>query len=290
MDQKRPDATPQDAAAAAGPADEYVAAMESHRTELEPAAERPYDPNRYQRPSVTVDLVIFTVYKRELLALLIRRGREPFKGMWALPGGFVRIHEPLDETARRELVEETGLEGEDVYLEQLYTFGAPDRDPRTRVITVTYFALIRDGKSRALRATTDAAEVRWFNVYDLPPLAFDHPEIIEAALRRLRSKLDWTPVAFRLLPAQFTMTQLRTVYEAILNQDLGGTKKRNFSKKLLNRPNDRRLIEEVPNARVTGPHRPARLYRFVEERPYDWGATAPLTREQLHEESEETDD
>jgi 8-oxo-dGTP diphosphatase len=282
MDETRPDA--------AHLVDEYVAALESHRTELKPAAAPPYDPNRYQRPSVTVDLVIFTVYKRDLLVLLIRRGRPPFKDQWALPGGFVRIHEPLDETARRELVEETGLEGEDVYLEQLYTFGAPDRDPRTRVITVAYFALIRDGKSRALHAATDAVEVRWFKVYDLPPLAFDHHEIIDTALRRLRSKLEWTPVAFRLLPAQFTMTQLRTVYEAILNQDLGGTKKRNFSKKLLNRPSDRRLIEEVPNARVTGPHRPARLYRFVEERPYDWGATAPSSGPNSHEESEDTDD
>src|SRR4029078_9489325 len=109
--------------------------------------EPPCHTNRYHRTSVTVAWVIFTVYKRELLALLIRRGRPPFKDQWALPGGFVRIQEPLDETARRELVEETGLEGEDVYLEQLYTFGAIDRDPRTRVITVAYFALIRDGKS-----------------------------------------------------------------------------------------------------------------------------------------------
>src|SRR5215212_7748609 len=266
-------------------ADEYVAAMEGHRTELEPPpAPAPYNPNKYPRPSVTVDLVIFTVYKRDLLVLLVRRGQEPFKDMWALPGGFVRIHEPIDDTARRELREETSLAGEDVYLEQLYTFGAPDRDPRTRVITVAYFALIRDGKSRALHAATDAAEVRWFNVYDLPPLAFDHTAIIDAALRRLRGKLDWTPVAFRLLPAQFTMTQLRTVYEAILHQDLGGTKKRNFSKKMLSRPSDRRLIEEVPNARLTGAHRPARLYRFVEERPYDWGATAPSSGPNSHDE------
>jgi 8-oxo-dGTP diphosphatase len=121
-------------------------------------------------------------------------------------------------------------------------------------------------------------------------VGFDHTAIIDAALRRLRSKLDWTPVAFRLLPDQFTMTQLRTVYEAILNQDLGGTKKRNFSKKMLNRPGDRRLIEEVPNARVTGPHRPARLYRFVEERPYDWGATAPLAAGPADQESEHSDD
>jgi 8-oxo-dGTP diphosphatase len=249
-----------------------------------------YNVSKYPRPSVTVDLVIFTVVKRDLQVLLVRRGTAPFKDMWALPGGFLHIDEPLEEAARRELAEETGLEGDDVYLEQLYTFGAPGRDPRTRVITIAYFALIEDASHRPLRATADAVEARWWSVYDLPPLAFDHGEIIDAALRRLRSKLDWTPVAFRLLPEQFTMTQLRTVYEAILNEDLGGTKKRNFSKKLLKRPADRKLIEEVPNARVTGPHRPARLYRFVEERPYDWGATASPTFNSLPEESEDTDE
>lgn len=249
-----------------------------------------YNVNKYPRPSVTVDLVIFTVQQRDLLVLLVRRGTAPFKDMWALPGGFLRLDEPLEEAARRELAEETGLEGEDVYLEQLYTFGAPDRDPRTRVITVAYFALIEDATGRPLRATADAAEARWFSVYGLPPLAFDHGEIIDTALRRLRSKLDWTPVAFRLLPDQFTMTQLRTVYEAILNEDLGGTKKRNFSKKMLKRPADRKLIEEVPNVRVTGPHRPARLYRFVEERPYDWGATAPASLIEGSDEGDNTDD
>ncbi len=249
-----------------------------------------YNVNKYPRPSVTVDLVIFTVQQRDLLVLLVRRGTAPFKDMWALPGGFLRLDEPLEEAARRELAEETGLEGEDVYLEQLYTFGAPDRDPRTRVITVAYFALIEDATGRPLRATADAAEARWFSVYGLPPLAFDHGEIIDTALRRLRSKLDWTPVAFRLLPDQFTMTQLRTVYEAILNEDLGGTKKRNFSKKMLKRPADRKLIEEVPNVRVTGPHRPARLYRFVEERPYDWGATAPASLIEGSDEGDDTDD
>jgi 8-oxo-dGTP diphosphatase len=246
-----------------------------------------YDINRYQRPSVTVDLVIFTVQGHDLLVLLIQRGREPFAGRWALPGGFMRMAEALDAAARRELAEETGLAGVDVYLEQLYTFGAPGRDPRTRVITVAYFALLRDGTSRALRASTDAADVRWFNVYDLPPLAFDHQEIIETALRRLQSKLDWTPVAFRLLPDQFTITQLRTVYEAILHERL---EKRNFSKKLLNRPPDRRLIEEVPHARQTGAHRPARLYRFLEERPYDWGATAPLTNRGATDDEENTNE
>lgn len=260
-------------------------------TRTETGAPGGYDAGKYPRPSVAADLVIFTVHQRDLWALLVRRGVAPFQGMWALPGGFVRINEPLDMAARRELAEETGLTGDDVYLEQLYTFGAPDRDPRMRVISVAYFALIRNGVMRPLRAATDAAAVRWFSVYDLPPLAFDHQEIIDTALRRLRSKLDWTPVAFRLLPDQFTMTQLRTVYEAILREDLGGTKKRNFSKKMLKRPDDRRLIEEVPNARVTGPHRPARLYRFVEERPYDWGATAPLTRPDAGpDESEESDD
>src|SRR5690349_16156942 len=189
-----------------------------------------YDVTRYQRPSVTVDLVILTIQDADLKVLLVRRGQRPYAGMWALPGGFVHIDESLHETARRELAEETGLEGEDVYLEQLYTFGEPHRDPRTRVITVAYYALVPADVSRRLHAGTDAADVRWFSVYDLPELAFDHSRIVDVALRRLRSKLDWTPVAFRLLPDQFTMTQLRTVYQIILHRELD---KQNFSKKML---------------------------------------------------------
>ncbi len=235
----------------------------------EAAEARAYDPNRFARPSVTVDLVILTIQEADLRVLLVQRAHWPYAGMWALPGGFVHLDESLHETARRELEEETGLAGEDVYLEQLYTFGAPDRDPRTRVITVAYFALVPADVNRRLRAGSDAAAVRWFSVYALPELAFDHARILDVALRRVRSKLDWTPIAFRLLPEQFTMTQLRNTYQIILNRQLD---KQNFSKKMLHSRTP--VIEPVPHAQVRGAHRPAQLYRFVEEGRYEWGATA----------------
>ncbi|HUS16241.1 MAG TPA: NUDIX domain-containing protein [Chloroflexia bacterium] len=238
----------------------------------QPAAGDPasdYDPSRYPRPSVTVDLVILTVQDNDLRVLLVERAQWPFAGMWALPGGFLHIDEAVHDTARRELEEETGLAGEDIYLEQLYTFGAPDRDPRTRVITVAYFALVPADVSRRLHPGSDAAAVRWFSVYDLPQLAFDHARIVDVALRRVRSKLDWTPIAFRLLPEQFTMTQLRNTYQIILHRELD---KQNFSKKMLQSRD--KVIEPVPNALVKGAHRPAQLYRFVEEGRYEWGATA----------------
>jgi len=228
-----------------------------------------YDPSRYPRPSVTVDLVILTLQDDDLRVLLVQRRQWPYEGMWALPGGFLQIDEALHDPARRELAEQTGLEGEDIYLEQLYTFGDPNRDPRTRVITVAYFALVPADVSKRLHPGSDAAEVRWFSVYDLPQLAFDHAAIVDVALRRLRSKLDWTPIAFRLLPDQFTMSRLRNAYQIILNRTLD---KQNFSKKMLH--SRAKVIEPVPNAVVTGPHRPAQLYRFVEEGRYEWGATA----------------
>ena len=205
-------------------------------------------------PRVTVDVVIFTIRKRALHLLLVRRGVPPFLGEWAIPGGFVRDGEGLDEAARRELVEETGVK--DVYLEQLYTFGDPERDPRGRVITVAYFALI--SAERELAATTDAAEARFFPVADLPTLAFDHRQILDCALVRLRNKLEYTTVGFQLLPEEFTLTELQAVYEAILDRPLD---KRNFRRKieLLD------ILEATPHFRATGRRR-AQLYRFVARR------------------------
>lgn len=244
-------------------------AENSERQSAERSTEEGYDVTRYQRPSVTVDLVILTIQDADLKVLLVRRGQWPYEGMWALPGGFVHMDESLHETARRELAEETGLAGDDIYLEQLYTFGEPGRDPRTRVITVAYFALVPADVSRRLRPGSDAAAVRWFSVYHLPELAFDHARIVALALQRLRGKLDWTPIAFRLLPEQFTMSQLRSAYQIILDRELD---KQNFSKKMLH--SRTKVIEPVPNALVTGAHRPAQLYRFVEEGRYEWGASA----------------
>lgn len=213
-----------------------------------------YDVTKYERPSVTVDVVIFTVQESELRVLLVKRGEPPFAGMWAIPGGFVKMTESLDDAARRELYEETGVR--DVYLEQLYTFGAPDRDPRTRVITVAYFALI-NSEQLTLEAGTDAAEAAWFPAYSLPPLAFDHADILRYALERLRYKLEYTAVAFELLPECFTLTDLQLLYEHILGEELD---KRNFRRKIL----QANILEKTSRFRK-GEHRPARLYRFRQD-------------------------
>ncbi len=206
----------------------------------------------HPRPAVTADLVIFTVRDRELRVLLVRRGGEPFKGSWALPGGFVHENESLEEAARRELAEETGVR--DVYLEQLYTFGDPKRDPRTRVVTVAYFALIRSDE-QTLRASADAADVAWHAVARPPKLAFDHAKILEHALARLRAKLGYSTVGFQLLPKKFTLTELQRLYETILGTALD---KRNFRKKIL----ALNVLEDAREVRSDGPHRPARLYSF----------------------------
>lgn len=181
----------------------------------------------YPKPAVTVDIIIFTVQDSELKVLLVKRGVEPFKGMWAIPGGFVRISESLEEAAIRELREETGVE--DVYLEQLYTFGDVNRDLRGRVITVAYFALVNFERIK-LDAKTDASEARWFSVLTLPKLAFDHDKILKYAIKRLRWKFEYTTVAFSLLPQKFSLTQLQKIYEIVFNRKFD---KRNFRKKIL---------------------------------------------------------
>ena len=210
----------------------------------------------FEHPLVTVDLIIFTVRDRELKLLLIKRGDPPFEGMWALPGGFVRASESLEVSARRELEEETGVS--DIFLEQLFTFGEPDRDPRARVITVAYFAIIASDQ-RVLRASADAADARWFSVAELPKLAFDHERIVEYAIERLRNKLEYTTVGFQLLPAEFTLSELQHIYEVILGKQLD---KRNFRKKILSLD----VIQETGRTKMDGVHRPARLYRFSEAR------------------------
>jgi 8-oxo-dGTP diphosphatase len=216
--------------------------------------ERPetYDASRYERPSVTVDVVILTLRRRRLEALLIKRKHWPFEGLWAIPGGFVNPDESLEDAARRELEEETGVR--DVYLEQLYTFGDPHRDPRTRVITVVYYALIR-AEMLGVSAGDDAAETAWFPVYDLPPLAFDHEKILAYTMQRLRGKLEYTTIGFQLLPPEFTLSELQEVYEAILDRPLD---KRNFRKKVLTTG----ILELTSQTRKSGQHRPAALYRF----------------------------
>ena len=203
---------------------------------------------------VTVDVVIFTIQQRVLKVLLVKRKIAPFKGQFAIPGGFVLENEDLDQAALRELKEETGVS--DVYLEQLYSFGKPDRDPRGRVVTIAYFALI--SADRKLKAGSDAAEAAWFPMDDLPPLAFDHATILNYALERLRNKLEYTTVGFQLLPEKFTLTELQEVYTAILGKELD---KRNFRRKM----SVLKILKPLPEYRRGG-QRPAQLYRFVAAR------------------------
>ncbi len=207
----------------------------------------------YPRPALTVDVVIFTLREEKLQVLLIQRANPPFEGMWALPGGFVQIDESLEAAALRELKEETGLEG-DFYLEQLYTYGDPRRDPRERVVSVAYFALVPGDYTLKSAPASDAAEARWFPIHDLPPLAFDHAAIIRYALRRLRYKLEYTAVGFELLPELFTLSELQKTYETILGEELD---KRNFRRRIL----EAGVIEATEHLR-TGSGRPARLYRY----------------------------
>ena len=208
----------------------------------------------YPRPSVTVDVIIFTLNEGDLQVLLIQRGHPPFEGMWAIPGGFVRIDESLEDAAQRELEEETGVH--DVYLEQLYTFGDRGRDPRGRVITVAYFALVPTDATQP-HGGQDASDARWWSVYGLPPLAFDHADILTYALQRLRYKLEYTAVGFELLPGTFTLSELQSAYEIILGEELD---KRNFRRKILSAD----VIEATGEYR-TGEGRPAKLYRFRDD-------------------------
>lgn len=210
----------------------------------------------HPRPALAVDCVVFGLDEDELQVLLIRRGLEPFLNCWALPGGFVHVGESLDEAARRELDEETGLRK--LFLEQLYSFGEPDRDPREHVVSVTYYALVKLSDHK-VRAATDAAEAAWFAVSDLPRLAFDHTTITELALERLRGKVRYQPIGFELLPRKFTLTQLQRMYEIILERRLD---KRNFRKKI--RAMD--LLIELDEVQKDVAHRAARLYKFDDRR------------------------
>ena len=204
---------------------------------------------------VTVDIVVFTLREGSLQVLLVKRGVPPFEGQYAIPGGFIRGDESLEEAALRELHEETGVRNE--FLEQLYTFGDPKRDPRGRVITVAYYALIASDKL-SLVAGADAAEAQWFPASSVPPLAFDHKSILDYALERLRNKLEYTTVGFQLLPEKFTLGELQAVYEAILGRPLD---KRNFRRKLALLS----ILKPLREWQRTG-RKPAQLFRFAAAR------------------------
>lgn len=206
----------------------------------------------YARPALTVDCVIFGLDDDDLKVLLIQRDLAPFAGRWALPGGFVNVGESIDDAAKRELAEETGVKR--VFLEQLYTFGRPDRDPREHVVSVAYYALVRLSDHR-VQAATDARNAGWFALDDIPRLAFDHTEILRMAHDRLQGKIRYQPVGFELLPAKFPLRSLQRLYEIVLERPLD---KRNFRKKILSLD----ILEELDEIESDVSHRAARLYRF----------------------------
>lgn len=207
---------------------------------------------KYPHPAVTVDCVVFGLDDNELKVLLIQRMLEPFKNKWALPGGFIKMDEDLADSALRELKEETGVEN--LYLEQLGTWGRPERDPRERVITVAYFAIVNLFDHPA-KADTDAQDAGWFSIDSLPELAFDHDQILSAALRKLQRKLHYEPLVFEFLPSKFTLSQVQNLYERILRTTVD---KRNFRKKLLATES----LEALDEYETGVSHRAAQYYVF----------------------------
>jgi 8-oxo-dGTP diphosphatase len=207
---------------------------------------------------VAVDLAVFTVQERRLELLLLRMKRAPFAGRWALPGGRVRGDETVEQAAERELREKTALR--EVYLEQLYTFSAPNRDPDARCISVAHLALIPP--TAQLRTTDKYSAIGWFPADRPPALAFDHREMVAYAVKRLRAKLEYTNLAYSLLPPLFTLGELQRLYEAILGRPLDP---RNFQRRILAIG----LVEETGEMRTGQAHRPARLFRFRTRRPVE---------------------
>jgi 8-oxo-dGTP diphosphatase len=235
-----------------------------------------YDASRYPRPSVAVDVVLLTVREGALWTLLTRRDRQPHKGRWALPGSFVGIAESLDAAADRVLTQRVGLA--DVFSEQLYTFGTPERDPRTRVISVAYYALIEPTTLERAVTSRDEESLRLAEL-DVPwsgetggpaaalgdaddggeplPLAFDHAEVLGMAVQRIRGKLDYAPIGFEILPDAFSLRDLRLVHEAILGRALN---KDSFRRRIV----DRGLVVPTGKRAAGVGHRPPELYRFFD--------------------------
>ncbi|RSC95924.1 NUDIX hydrolase [Tenacibaculum singaporense] len=205
-----------------------------------------------QNIKVAVDAVVFGYQQKELSVLLIKRGIEPFKGAWALPGGLVLENESLEHAVERELLEETGVTID--YLEQLYTFGTPKRDPRNRVISVTYFGLVSPNHFK-ISADTDAAEVQWFPIHELPKLAFDHNLILTTALQRLQNKINYQPIGFELLKKEFPFSDLENLYQTILDQKID---RRNFRKKIMSFG----ILTETDKIHQPSSGRPAKLFKF----------------------------
>lgn len=211
---------------------------------------------KYPHPAVATDSVVFGYDGRNLHVLLIERGNEPYKGSWALPGGFLEMDETVEECARRELEEETNLK--DIYLEQFHVFSAVGRDPRERVLSVSFLALVRKSDYNVI-AGDDAAKAGWFNIENLPGLAFDHREIIGTAKERLRQMLRYKPVAFRLLDRKFIMSELQRLYEVINGT---GYDRRNFQKKMMATG----LLDDEGPCDIPMQCRPPQMFSFNEEK------------------------
>lgn len=213
-----------------------------------------------QSIKVAVDAVIFGYDPEEgISVLLITRKYEPFKKCWALPGGLVHQEESLEVAIKREIKEETGIDVS--YLEQLYTFGKPDRDPRNRVVSVAYYGLVRP-KDFQLSAQTDAEDVAWFNIKKLPRLAFDHKHIMDTAVKRLRGKIAYEPIGFELLDKKFPFSDLEKFYQTLLDHELD---RRNFKKKIMAYG----FLEELKESLQRSAGRPAKLYQFNKKKYFE---------------------
>jgi 8-oxo-dGTP diphosphatase len=211
--------------------------------------------NKTPTIQIAVDAIVFGYSKDDgVSVLLIQRKYDPFKNSWAIPGGFILEHESLEAAVKRELAEETGISVN--YLEQLYTFGEPKRDPRHRIITVAYFCLVKTSQYRQLKASTDAAKAAWFNIKNLPALAFDHKEMVHVAIERLRAKIRYQPIGFELLDKKFPFADLEKLYTVLLDRPVN---RRNFSKKILSFG----LLEETGHLQKTASKgRPGKIYQF----------------------------
>ncbi len=205
---------------------------------------------KYPHPSVTTDCVIFGFDGQKLQVLLIERGIEPYKGRWAFPGGFLNPDETAEQGALRELQEETGLTG--AYIEQFHTYTDPNRDPRERVITIAYYALVR---IQEVKGGDDAAKAQWFALDEVPQLAFDHDRILRDAMRQIRERIHFEPIGFELLPEKFTMKELQSLYEAILDIKFD---RRNFAKKMLHFE----LLTDLDETSNPSAKREAKLFSF----------------------------
>lgn len=210
-----------------------------------------------QSIKITADAVVFGYESiPKISALLVKRKFKPYQGSWAIPGGFVEDHESLEDAVYRELKEETGVEIG--YLEQLYTFGKPDRDPRERIVSVAYFGLVRPDIYK-ISASSDAQEVGWFDINDLPNLAFDHQDILETAIKRLRAKITYEPIGFELLDKRFPFSDLENLYSTLLGREID---RRNFRKKIMSLG----MLDELDEKVSKGAGRPANLFQFNKKR------------------------